>query len=169
MFQDETTLHSLLHSASARFSRSKSTILSISFLWLDTFIQIFDLLRATSFSSNKYIFMNEQGLLIKYFQFSFIFYLHRTNSFSSNQNIFIDRRSTSYYLSSFFWSASSDFIQLNKIFPSTIEVFKLCIFNVIIEIEQCQPTKIKYFHESTSELSVWIFKIHYVTTMEWNS
>jgi hypothetical protein len=114
MFQDETTLHSLVHSASARFSRYKRTISSISFLWLDTFIKIFDLLLATSFSSNKNNFMNEQGFLTKYFQFSFIFYLHRTTSFNSNQNIFIDRRSTSHYLSSLFWSTSIDFIQKIK-------------------------------------------------------
>ena len=69
IFQGITTLHSLVHSTSARFSRTKSTISSISFLWFDTFIQIFDLLRATSFSSNKNIFMNERGPLTEYFKF----------------------------------------------------------------------------------------------------
>jgi hypothetical protein len=61
IFQGTTTLHSLVHSASTRFPRTKSTISSISFLWLDIFIQIFDLLRATSFNSNHNIFIDRRS------------------------------------------------------------------------------------------------------------
>ena len=64
-------------------------------------------------------------------------------------------------------SSSYQNIFMNERGPLTRDFQVSFIFS--IEMDRLHSTQIKYFHESTSGLSVWIFKIHYVPTIEWNS
>jgi hypothetical protein len=114
------------HSYSIYIERLHSTQIKIFSLIDDPLLTIYhhysDRHRSISFKKSN-IFIHERASSNLVFS---LFDRDRTNPSNSNQNIFMNERGplTEYFkFHSYFWSASSYVIQLNKIFPSIIEVF----------------------------------------------